>query len=350
MYKSIIEEFNTHNCKLLTTKEEYDKIKSISKSQNYRLRYTASCGHDHTVFYNVFKSRGTGIVCPSCKNRKTGQIQKDKIINNEISKISFIKQEFDFIMKIKEYVIDYFDFVKAFDGCKVDVIYKPKSIFDNKWVGIQVKTTKERRSSYSFHIQNSYDNCLILLHSIDDESTWIFPQNIIGKQSKISIGYKKSKYNVYKVAKDTIIERLNELYKITTQYSFNELNLPINYYQQREQKFRKYREQKIPFIHFLYDEMEATVYDFKIGNLKIQEKVSNINSENYCHFSIYKNNGRNINNRNFIQYNIGDNDLYWLNCDDMKIFFVIPEKKFIERGIVGNETTSSKKYFTPLHI
>lgn len=331
MYESVIEEFDKHNCKLLTTKEEYNKILIISKSQNYRLRYTASCGHEHTVFYNVFKSRGTGIICPSCKNKKNGQLLKDKIKDN---KITNIEQEFNFIMKIREYLIEHFDFVKAFDGCKVDIIYKPKTINEDKWVGIQVKTTTKRRSTYSFHIQNSYIDCLLLLYSIDDESIWIIPENIIRKQSKLSIGYNKSKYNIYKVPKDNIINKLNELYKITTHFSFDKLNLPINYYQQREQEFRKYRENKLPFIKFEYDQMEGTVYDFKIGILKIQEKVSIINSDNYCNFCIYR--GR---SNNFMRYNIGDNDLYWLNCDDKISFFVIPEHILIEKGIVGNETT-----------
>jgi hypothetical protein len=343
-YENVFEEFNKRNCKLVTTREEYENILTLSKSCNYKLNYIASCGHQHVVFYNVFKSRGTGIICSSCKNKQIGEKEKEKIKNNEIEKIYKIEQEFNFIMKMKGILINDFDFMKAFDGCKVDVIFKPKNIVNDKWVGIQVKTTKERRSTYSFHIKNNYTDCLILLHSIDDETTWLIPENIIGKQTKISIGYKKSKYNIYKISKENVVERLNELYNATTQFSFSELNLPINYYQQREQEFRKYREEIIPFIKFDYPEMEGTVYDFKIGNLKIQEKVSVINSKNYAHFCIYKNNGT---NKNYIQYDVGDNDFYWLNCEDKKTFFVIPEKMFIDKGIIAND---NKNYKTQLSI
>jgi hypothetical protein len=38
-----------------------------------------------------------------------------------------------------------------------------------------------------------------------------------------------------------------------------------------------------------------------------------------------------------IQYDIGDNDFYWLNCDNKQTFFVIPEQKIIEKGLVGND-------------
>lgn len=53
-------------------------------------------------------------------------------------------------------------------------------------------------------------------------------------------------------------------------------------------------------------------------------------------------------------YHIGDNDFYWLNCEDKKLFFVIPEGALIERGIIGNETTTYQRQFkikmqNPLH-
>lgn len=190
-----------------------------------------------------------------------------------------------------------------------------------------------------------------MLYCFDDESLWLIPENIIGKQSKISIGYNKSKYNIYKVEKENIIERLNELYNTTTHFSFDHLNKPNNIYQQREQDFRKYREEKKPYIKFDNTEMEGTVYDFKIGNFKIQEKISSVDKENRCHFCIYKNNGG---NNKYKKYNIGDNDFYWLNCEDKKTFFVIPEKILLDKGIISDKFGSCKTQFkvkiqNPLH-
>ena len=56
-------------------------------------------------------------------------------------------------------------------------------------------------------------------------------------------------------------------------------------------------------------------------------------------FFLCKNNG----SSNKIQYNIGDNDFYWLNCDNKETFFVIPETKLIEKGFIGNKIENNNK-------
>jgi hypothetical protein len=333
-YENVIEEFSNRNCKLLTTKEDYVVI---PKSKPYKLNYIASCGHEHNVFFNVFKSRNTGVICSSCKNKQIGNNKKEEMKNNKITKINTTEQEFNFITNVSEILQNDFEVVKAFDGCNVDIIFKPKNTTHDEWVGIQVKTTNVRRLTYSFHINHIYKNCLLLFYCCEDESMWIIPENIIGEQKKVSIGYNKSKYNIYKTCKNTIVSKLNELYNTSNKFSFENLNLPSNIYQQREQVFRKYREDKIDFINFDYYGMEATVYDFKIGNLKVQEKVTQkCDKENRYKFCICKNNGIVNNKSNHIQYDIGDNDFYWLNCEDKKTFFVIPEKYLVEKGIIGN--------------
>ena len=226
IYENIIDEFNKNNCKLLTTKEEHFEILKLSKKGNYKLNYIASCGHSHIVFYNVFKSRGTGIICPDCKNKQIGNNIKEKIKNNEITKINTIEQECNFIQKIQHFLHNDFDILKAFDGCNVDLIFRPKNIIEDNWVGIQVKTTGVRHLTYSFHINNNYKDCLLLFYCCEDESMWLIPENIIGNQKKVSIGYNKSKYNIYKVTKDNIIDKLNELYNITSKFNYDTLNTP----------------------------------------------------------------------------------------------------------------------------
>jgi hypothetical protein len=353
-YENIIEEFNNKNCKLLTSKEEFCEILKISKKGIYKLNYIASCGHNHVVFYNVFKSRGTGIICPSCKNKEIGKVKKEKIQHNLMSKTHNLEQEFNFIQKISELFKNDFEIIKAFDGCNVDIIFRPKIVTHDSWVGIQVKTTNVRHLTYSFHINHIYKDCLLLFYCCEDESMWLIPENIIGEQKKVSIGYYKSKYNIYKVSKDDIINKLYDLYDITSKFTLDILNKPINIYQQREQEFRKYRENKIDFIKFHYDNMEGSVYDFKIGNLKVQEKVAKISKENRYIFYLCKNNGI-INNRpNQIQYDIGDNDYYWLNCEDKRYFFVIPEKILIDKGLIGNKKDKNSFFLkitvkNPLH-
>jgi hypothetical protein len=172
---------------------------------------------------------------------------------------------------------------------------------------------------------------------------WLIPENIIGEQKKISIGYNKSKYNIYQINENTVINKLNELYNNTTNFEFDKLNTPTCIYQQREQIFRNFREEKINYIKFEYHEIEGTVYDFKIENYKIQEKVTKIDDKNKCCFQLCKNNGLINGKQNQIQYDIGDNDFYWLNCDNKKTFFVIPESILIKKGIIGNKIENNNK-------
>lgn len=333
-YENVSSDFENKGCKLLVTKEEFDVIK---QAKQYKLNYIASCGHNHIVFYNVFKSRNTGIVCPNCKNKANGTKIKEKMMNNEIPKIHNLEQEFKFIKYFQSLIENNFDIIKAFDGCNVDMIYKPKNINENNWVGIQVKTTGKIHLTYSFHNNNLYENCLILLYCCEDNNMWLIPENIIKNQKKISIGCKKSKYDIYNVKNETIlIDRLHEFYDKTNKFEFDILNTPTNVYQQREQEFRNFRQEMIKFIDFKYNEMEGTVYDFKIGNYKIQDKVTVISENNTCNFQLCKNNGNKNRKRNQIQYDIGDNDFYWLNCGDKKYFFVIPEKILVEQRFIGN--------------
>ena len=353
-YENVVNKFNENNCKLLNTKEDYIKIVKLSQNGKYKLNYIASCGHEHIVLYYVFKSRGTGIMCPSCKHKEIGINKKIQIQNNEISLIHNIKQEHAFIMKFCDLINNDFEIIKAFDGCNVDLIFRPKNIIEDKWVGIQVKTMGIRHSSYSFHINNLYKDCLLLFYCCEDEIMWLIPENIIVNQKMVSIGYYKSKYNIYKVNKNDINDRLNEYYYNTSKFSFEKLDTPSNIYQQREKEFRIFREEKINFITFHYDNMEGTVYDFKIGNLKIQEKVTKMNDDYKCIFQLCKNNGTKNGKHNQIQYDNGDNDFYWLNCDNKKTFFVIPEKILIDNGLIGNNLDKKSIFLkftvkSPLH-
>ena len=91
--------------------------------------------------------------------------------------------------------------------------------------------------------------------------------------------------------------------------------------------------------------MEATVYDFKIGKFKVQEKVAKMDNNNRCCFQLCKNNGIINKKPNQIQYDINDNDFYWLNCDNKKHFFVIPEKILADKKLIGNEKENKNTFF-----
>ena len=267
-------------------------------------------------------------MCPSCVIQRNTKNQKLKTLSD---KIHCIKTEFSCINYFKELLELDFIVIKAFDGCKADLLVKPENIIENKWIGIQVKSTNKSNRGYGFHLEKNYKDFIILCICNDDKRMWLIPYNDIIGLTKISIGDNVSKYNCYETLENSIINKIGLLYDSTKKFTFEELNTPQCFYQQREQEYRKYRETKIDFIEFIYDGMEGTVYDFKIGNLKVQEKVGSITKSNQIYFSICKKEGKSN-----IQYNKGDNDIYWLNVNDKKNFYVIPESIFIDRGFINN--------------
>jgi hypothetical protein len=54
-YEHMIDVLNEKGCKMLSSEEEAEQNKS---NGCYKIKYIASCGHEHQVFFNVFKSRG----------------------------------------------------------------------------------------------------------------------------------------------------------------------------------------------------------------------------------------------------------------------------------------------------
>jgi len=339
-YKKVQDSFIQKNCKLLTTEEEFI---AMGNKKLPKYKYIASCGHEHIVFYNVFVSRNTGIICPSCMTKKNSIIAKNRVQDN---KLVCIIHELDAINYIMQYISEHFITQKAFDGCKADIMIKPRNSIENKWLGIQVKSCLMRTNGYSFALVNKdYSTCMILCICLEDKKMWGFVQENIQGLLKLSIGLNKSKYSKYELTEDTITETLNKNYELLKN-DFDLLNIPINIYQQREQEFRKYRESILDYIHFENNQMEGLVYDFKIGNKKIQEKVCAGNDNKYM-FCLCKNNGLIDKKHNQIQYDIGDNDIYWLNCADKTYFYVIPEIILIEKNFIGNKSTKKLFKVTP---
>ena len=59
---------------------------------------------------------------------------------------------------------------------------------------------------------------------------------------------------------------------LSNKFCFDILDTPTSNSHKQEQEFRKIRESKINFIQFKNNDIEGMVYDFMIGNKKIQEK------------------------------------------------------------------------------
>lgn len=339
-YQTIATVFSDKGCCINLSEDEFYKEYKNNKT---KLQYTALCGHINYVSYSGFKSLNQGINCPSCVNKNTG-IKLSELRFGE-NKNSSIEQESECIKYFIELTKQHFQVIKTFDGCNSDIALKPISNQNNLWLGIQVKTTSSERDKYTRHTFRlnciNYDNCLILCICIKDKKMWLIPYEDVNGLSSIGIS-NKSKYNKYEITLDNIQETLLKYYENMNKFEFDILNTPTSNTQKQEQEYRKLRETKIDFIEFVYPNIEGTVYDFKIGNKKIQEKVGFIckNNPNSFGFNLTKSDGR----TQKCSYKPGDNDLYWLNCKNNSKFHLIPEHILIEKRFVGEECQKQHLY------
>jgi hypothetical protein len=128
-----------------------------------------------------------------------------------------------------------------------------------------------------------------------------------------------------------MVKYILELYNKLEKKPFNSLNTPTNEKTLQEKNYKERRELKLDLINFKHNDMEGLVYDFMIGDKKIQEKVGTLNDNSTSNrFYLSKSNG--VGKKQC--YQKGDNDFYWLNCKNSNIFYVVPENILIENNIV----------------
>jgi hypothetical protein len=308
------------------------------KNNTCKINYIASCGHQNTVSYKNFTTLNQGINCPKCVHKNNSVKLKELYSNG--NNLCSLNQEFNSINYFKTLIGNQFIAIKPFDGCKADIAIKKIEETEDLWLGIQVKTTikKTEREQYYFRLNNGkYDNCLILCVCDEDKKMWLIPYEEVNGLKTIGIA-KKSKYNKYEVNIENLIEKLNHYYMTISKTQFDILDTPTSIFQQQEQQYRKIREEKINFIEFKNNTIEGLVYDFKIGEKKVQEKVGSVihDNENSYMFNLVKYKCR-INGKCKNQcYEEGDNDLYWLNCKNGK-FYIIPEDELISHGYTGKD-------------
>jgi hypothetical protein len=345
-YEDVVKKFVDKNCMVTTTQEDF--IQNY-KNNNCKIKYNASCGHENNVSYKNFTTLNQGINCPKCVNENTGyKLQEYRTGENRNS----LLQEFNCINYFKELIEEYhFTIIKPFDGCKADIAIKSVEENEDLWLGVQVKTTnkKTEREQYYFRLNTGkYDNCLLLCICEEDKKMWLIPYEDVKGLKTIGIA-KKSKYNKYEVNKENLFEKLTKYYNLLNKFEFKILDTPTSETQKQEQEYRNIRENKITFIDFKNNNMEGLVYDFMIGSKKVQEKVGTImkNNINSYMFILEKYDCRFEGKCKSRCYELGDNDLYWLNCKNGK-FYVIPEDVLFENGYMG--CGKMRLYLSPTNL
>lgn len=341
-YEEYSKRLNKRGCSLLLSEQEFID----NKINNSTLcTYNTSCGHIREIKLQKFFSSNTSHICIKCNNEnKLSKLKKNFIIygNNYCFKLE--KEGFNIL---KEIINNSFNIIKLNEGTKADCLIKPKNIIDDKWLSIQIKTTRNCQNStksnnvyrFSFEKKN-YPNILLCLICINEKKIWLLTKDT-SQIGSLTIG--TINYNKYLVNSNNIQNKLKSFYEKIPLTKELTANIPQAPTQIIEMNYRRKREIKLNFLKFEYPEYEGSVYDFLINSFKIQEKSTKSNKNEITNFIIGKSNGsRKIKNCRQ-PYEYGDNDYYWFHFSDEEHFMIIPEYKLIEYKYISNSNIIGKK-------
>lgn len=339
-YEIIKKTYEDNNCQLLTTEEEYIELKKTHSLKKIQFKIISSCGHasNKSLYYGLIES-GTGKLCAHCTNTKmiTTMKQNAKTIHGHCASFDTQKKAIDVIKKIckDKYIIK-----KTRDGCDSNIIAKPINSVDDSWLKIKIKSTDCESHCIKFKIDKVCDKSIVLMISVKTEEIWIFQPNELSVRTYY-MGKYKWKYDKNLVT--NIVEQFDTIYKKDIfNTTFDLANTPISTASKLEHLYIKKRETTIKYLDFCQNEVCGLSYNFKIGNLKVQEMT----------FSRYKNKKSYVAKLNknmgrcFTQpYSAGDNDLYWLNINEHdEHFYVVPEHVLIENGYIQTTEQVGRKY------
>jgi hypothetical protein len=330
--------FEENKCTLLTTFEEFEEArKTVSKNyfEYVRVRFIASCTHESSVVFTNFKLRKTGIICKECVKQKS---VAHKDTNGALTEYNAIK--------ILEGILTDYEVIRTKEGCKADLGIKLKSAkSDELWIPVQVKATNELcHGMYSFRLcKNDYKNMLIFCVCISEKKIWIIPFNDLNVTTNISISL-KSKYNKYIIDNTQISKHITSYLNRVILLDLDTIMLPISKLQQREQMYIRKREKYLPFLEYIYPEIQGTVVDFICNGLNCQEKVVGFNTNrNRFHVDLCSANGKVKGKLQRRAYRLCENKFYWLHSSVDDRFWIVPEMILYEHGYISKEDETKNR-------
>ena len=352
-YDEIRKIFEDKECELYTTKEQYDEMKTPNKSI---FHFKTSCQHDNTVTLTNFIQKGSGVICKNCNkinvSLKLSNYQKDNSISTSVG----LEQEYRGYKHIYSIIEDEFDIQKTNEGCLSDFVIKPKYIEDDKWMMIQIKTCQNichNLYTFSSHGTN-YENCLVLCLCLNDSKMWLIDYIRLIDKNKLNIGLtEKSEFFKFQYDNDELKEQFHKEYATMKRFKKEICLIPRSPNQQVEHRYRLIREKKLPYLNFVYPEVEGQRTDFYINSYKIQEKVAfpKTGRENTYIVSLHKNNGK-LNKKAVHKcYEKDDNDFYWAWIKDTNSFYIFPESILIQKEYIQvNNNLEDKKQAISVNV
>ena len=211
-YDSVKEALKNKGCSLNMTKQEFE---SSFKGVKTNINIISSCGHSTVVQFNNLLYSNTGVICKQC-------IHKVSEGSSSVSE-NYDLQKYKVIKGIANFCINEFDFKICCDKSMSDFVIKPRSIQEDLWLPLHIKTTKGvSHRIYGFHIVKDYKDMNIIFFAIEEQRIWIINSKSLNSK-RLCIGEQSSIYDKYEVKPDDLIETLNELYNNSKKYNLNKV-------------------------------------------------------------------------------------------------------------------------------
>ena len=326
-YYKIKELIKDKKCQLITTKEEFDSLPGTATRK--RICIELSCTHKIIVTYNSFRRKITSI-CKKCCDDKL-KIENKNRVHHE--------KEFIVFNIVENIIKDSFYVIKTNEGCKANMIIKPKDIEDDLWLPIQLKHNNSSTTQYSFTKINNYPQMLIICMTLLDNRFWFFNGSDI-KVNTLTIGINNSKYEECEVKLDFFKKKLLDIYNNHNyiKEKLDKLMIPVSNNQQVEHKNRLLRESILKDKYQIeYPLIDGSKWNCKINGKTIQDKClhPHITCPSLLKCAINTN------------YELGMIDYYWFNITNTYLFYCIPEKLLQEYNLFDeNHLLKNKMYFS----
>lgn len=290
-----------------------------------KVTYIAQCGHQHSTNMSTFKN-GSSRKCKQC----TIQVMKE-------SDWDYHKQEGESISTIIKLLENHIEVKRTNEGCLADFLIRPVGTSADQWAQVQLKTTnKSINNQYIFGLKRRYPNCIILCHCVSENRFWVFrdyevPEKGLGISAR-------GKYAENEVLSHNLVSKLISMYTTVSHVEQDIAMTPSSPYQRTEHEYRMKRERIFAHVNFEYPHYQHRRYDFIVNGKKYQEKVASRNhSMNSYHFHS--------------EYELGENDFYFVHIPDSDYFYCIPQQQLIQNqkpsGRVTLNVSKHKEWYAP---
>lgn len=385
-YDEILSHSIKYDCKVLDNEE------FIKNNYHAKIKIISKCGHNSMETICNFIKKKKGIYCKDCmelinesrylticfkckkafipnKNSylfcsdycKHSREQKEKTkeaisikIKEKENLTTFNKEIYlEGNLYIRNILSEHFNIDLTNRCCPYNYIIKPKNpenlenktnhellTYDKIWLPVEIKYSKTSNKHFCFSIRKKSCSMITICINLENKLVWIFPPDIYNYTTKLKINKNMpSKFDIYKVDINNIIDKINELYNnhsnifVCMNDNLEQELGELNHHMKVEYDYKFKRLKSIQFLNFQNPISNFETHNFLINDFKIQECVSFIDAKTrYQIVSIHKKV-----NKISVPFSYTDNDFYWIHERMYNNFYLIPSNILHEKEYLSSE-------------